>query len=212
MSPLHTKYWSAPAKINWFLNIVGQRTDGYHLLQSAFQFLDLHDTLILKPHSNNEITRIAPEVQIDETDDLTIRAAKALQAATQVRRGASIKLIKRIPIGAGLGGGSSDAATTLVALNQLWDTRLSQDELAQIGLALGADIPFFIRGRSAWGESVGERLTPIRLPEVWLSLIYPQCLVPTASIFRHPKLTRNSVVRKIPPVFKKSTGFWRQRS
>ena len=189
---------SAPAKINWFLNLTAQRADGYHELQSALQFLDLHDTLELTLREDSRIERRGSPLGVSCSGDLILRAAQALQSQTESPLGASITLTKRIPMGAGLGGGSSDAATTLVGLNYLWDTRLTPKDLAGLGLTLGADVPVFVYARAAWAEGIGEQLTPIRLPEIWLIIIYPNCSASTAAIFQDPRLTHNSWVRTIP--------------
>ncbi|MCH9673937.1 MAG: 4-(cytidine 5'-diphospho)-2-C-methyl-D-erythritol kinase [Gammaproteobacteria bacterium] len=190
--------WPAPAKINWFLSVTGRRADGYHELQTAFQFLSLHDSLTFVERGDGAIERLNDVPGILPRDDLVIRAAHALKEAAHAPQGVGIRLTKRIPSGAGLGGGSSEAATTLVALNAIWGTGLSNDALAEIGLSLGADVPIFVRGGSAWAEGVGEILTPIRLPEAWMVVIYPACHVATAEVFRAPQLTRNSVPRTIP--------------
>src|SRR3569832_860700 len=164
-----TTAWPAPAKLNLFLHVVGRRPDGYHLLQTVFQFLDIGDAI-----------------------SLTVRAARVLQRAADVSSGVDIVIEKHLPMGAGLGGGSSDAATTLVALNHLWQAGLNQDELAELGLSLGADVPVFVRGRAAWAEGVGERLTPIGLPEPRYEVIVPPCHGSTAEIFGAAELTRNA--------------------
>ncbi len=182
---------SAPAKLNLFLHVVGQRPDGYHLLQSVFQLIDLQDTVLLKTRSDSTIQRINPINGIDPEADLVIRAARLLQETTGTRLGAEIDLIKKIPMGAGLGGGSSDAASTLLGLNQLWQTHLNLDELSQIGLKLGADVPFFIHGETAFVEGVGELISPIQLPQNNYLLIYPGVGIPTPEIFKDPSLTRN---------------------
>ncbi|MEM7252337.1 MAG: 4-(cytidine 5'-diphospho)-2-C-methyl-D-erythritol kinase [Pseudomonadota bacterium] len=195
---------AAPAKINWFLNIVGRRDDGYHELQSAFQFLTLADRLQFAPRDDGEIRRLPDIAGIPERDDLVVKAAWALRHASGTDRGVTITVDKRIPTGAGLGGGSSDAATTLVALNALWDLGIDSERLATIGLTLGADVPIFLFGRSAWAEGIGERLVPVRLPEVWLVVIYPDQSIPTRDIFTASKLTRNSAPRTIPRFLRES--------
>jgi 4-diphosphocytidyl-2-C-methyl-D-erythritol kinase len=184
--------WPAPAKLNLFLHVTGRRADGYHELQTLFQLIDLSDTLSIQVRENGRIERPSGPAGVDPDSDLTVRAAKALQAATGCRGGASLRISKRIPLGGGLGGGSSDAATTLLALNHLWGCRLSIDELARLGLPLGADVPVFIRGSSAWAEGVGERLEPVELPERWFLVIHPGVAVPTRDVFQSPELTRNS--------------------
>jgi 4-diphosphocytidyl-2-C-methyl-D-erythritol kinase len=187
--------WPAPAKLNLFLHIVGRRADGYHELQTCFQFVDLCDDIFIEPGAG-EIRRErgAPGVPPDE--DLCLRAARALKEAAGCRSGATIEVVKRIPMGAGLGGGSSDAATCLVALNQLWGLDLPTEALAQIGLTLGADVPVFVHGRAAWAEGVGERLTPLYPPQAPRECNYlilkPNVFVSTADVFRDPELTRNS--------------------
>ena len=182
--------WPAPAKINHFLHVTGRRDDGYHLLQTVFQFLQLADELQFNITDDGRITRVGNYPQVQEQDDLVVRAAQCLQALTGSARGAAIRVDKKIPIGGGLGGGSSDAATTLVALNCLWGTGLTTDQLAEAGLALGADVPVFVRGFAAWGEGVGEQLQPVQLPERWNLLIYPNVAVATAQIFNAPALER----------------------
>ena len=184
--------WPAPAKINLMLRIVGRRSDGYHLLQTVFQFVDLVDWLSFQVRSDGGIRRRSALAGVAEEADLVVRAARLLQRATGVRRGADIHVDKRIPMGAGLGGGSSDAATTLVVLNRLWDCGLSPSELAQLGLKLGADVPIFVHGRAAWAEGVGEQLTEIDLPEPCYLLLVPSISVDTGKIFQDPELTRNS--------------------
>jgi len=184
--------WPAPAKLNLFLHVVGRRADGYHELQTVFQFLDQADQLSFRVRTDGQILRTSGPAAIPATMDLCVRAAQALQKAAQIRLGVEIDIIKRIPWGAGLGGGSSDAATTLVALNRLWHCGCTVDELAQLGLSLGADVPVFVRGQAAWGEGVGERLTPLQLPQPWYLVITPPCQVSTAEIFGDPELTRDT--------------------
>ena len=184
--------WLAPAKLNLMLRVVGRRTDGYHLLQSVFQFVDLADELSFVARRDNQIRRLSGAVGVAPEDDLVVRAARALQAHCDVQRGIDIRLDKRIPMGAGLGGGSSDAATTLIALNQLWSCGLNRDELLGLGLQLGADVPIFIHGHAAWAEGVGERLTDLTLPETVYLLVVPPCHVDTGKVFQDPELTRNS--------------------
>ncbi|HEY1898598.1 MAG TPA: 4-(cytidine 5'-diphospho)-2-C-methyl-D-erythritol kinase [Steroidobacteraceae bacterium] len=184
--------WPAPAKLNLFLHVTGRRMDGYHDLQTVFQLIDLADDIHIQVRPDALIERLAGPEEVAPEADLMVRAARALQAATGNRRGANLSLTKRIPMGGGLGGGSSDAATVLVALNRLWECGLSEDDLAAIGVELGADVPVFVRGRSAWAEGRGERLTPIELPERWFALVHPKVHVPTAAVFQAPELTRNS--------------------
>ncbi len=182
--------WPAPAKINHFLHVTGRRDDGYHLLQTLFQFLDLADELRINVTADSRIRCLRNYHQVDEQDDLVVKAAKLLQEIGGSSRGAEIQVDKRIPIGGGLGGGSSDAATTLVALNCLWETGLTVEQLAEAGLSLGADVPVFVHGFAAWGEGVGEKLEPVELPENWYFLIYPNTPVVTAEIFNAPELMR----------------------
>lgn len=175
------------------LRILGRRPDGYHRLQTVFQFIDRQDRLWFEPRRDHRIRRLTPLAGISQELDLTVRAARTLQQAGGVRLGADIWIEKVLPQGGGLGGGSSDAATTLVALNRLWGLDLAEDTLLRLGLTLGADVPVFVRGLAAWGEGVGEELTPIRLPEPWYLVLVPPCQVETAAVFSHPKLTRDSV-------------------
>lgn len=188
-------YWPAPAKINLFLKIIGQRSDGYHLLQTYFQLLDFGDRLNFNLREDGKIIRHYEIDAIAETDDLCLKAAKLLKNNTQTSLGVDIFLEKIIPIGAGLGGGSSDAATTLVALNHLWQLNLSLTELMKLGLSLGADVPVFIQGQSAFAEGIGEILTPIILPEKYYLIVYPNLFVSTKTIFLDEGLTRDS-----PPI------------
>ena len=187
--------WPAPAKLNLFLHITGRRSDGYHDLQTVFQLIDLADDIHIQIRPDGQIERPRGPQGVPADADLVVRAARALQAATGTPLGADLSVTKRIPMGGGLGGGSSDAATVLVALNQLWKCELNSDELAGIGVKLGADVPVFVRGHSAWAEGRGERLTPLDLPERWFALVHPQVHVPTAAVFQAPELTRNS-----PPI------------
>lgn len=189
--------WPAPAKLNLMLRVLGRRPDGYHRLQTVFQFIDCSDRLWFRPRQDGEIRRHAELPGVPESADLTVRAARALQAHTDCRRGADIHLHKTLPMGGGLGGGSSDAATTLVALNRLWGLDLPEDELAGIALPLGADVPVFVRGRAAWGEGVGEELTPVDLPQPWYLVLIPPCQVSTGAVFGDPQLTRDSVPVKL---------------
>jgi len=198
---LDTQNWPAPAKINLFLHITGRRDDGYHLLQTAFQFLDYGDALTFKVRQDGEITRQTEIPGVPADQDLVVRAARSLQQFSDTPLGADIKINKKLPMGGGLGGGSSDAATTLVALNHLWKLSLNEDQLAEIGLALGADVPVFVRGQAAWAEGVGENLTPLKLPEPWFLVVIPPCHVPTAKIFLDSDLTRDSQTIKIPAFF-----------
>ena len=179
----------APAKINLCLKIIGRRPDGYHELQTAFQILDLADQLSFL---TSDRLSVSETHGVPMEENLIFRAAKLLEPYASKSPTAEIRLVKRIPMGAGLGGGSSNAATTLVALNQLWECGLEEPELCEIGRQLGADVPVFVQGFSAWGEGVGERLTPIEMPEQAYLLVYPNCHVSTAEIFSHPDLTRDS--------------------
>ncbi len=183
--------WLSPAKINLFLHITSQREDGYHNLQTAFQFLDYSDTLQFEVTKKVDIELLTPIKGVAHEDNLIVRAAKLLQQHAKVERGVQIKLEKCLPMGGGLGGGSSNAATTLVALNQLWNCQLSKNELAKLGLTLGADVPIFIYGYAAWAEGVGEELTEIKPDEPWYVIIVPECHISTAEIFSSPQLTRD---------------------
>ena len=184
--------WPAPAKLNLMLRVVGRRSDGYHLLQTVFQFIDLCDELSFALRDDGLIHRIDPIPGLDEADDLTVRAARLLQRETGCLLGVDIHLVKRIPLGGGLGGGSSDAATTLVALNRLWGCGLDDNRLMQLGLQLGADVPVFIFGKAAWAEGVGEELQAIAPPQPVYLLLAPRCHVDTGLVFQDPELTRNS--------------------
>jgi 4-diphosphocytidyl-2-C-methyl-D-erythritol kinase len=188
----------APAKLNLFLHITGRRDDGYHELQTCFQLLDYGDKLEFELADSPAINFSSNLNAVAAKDNLIIKAASLLQHSAQVQSGATIKLFKVLPLGAGLGGGSSDAATTLLALNKLWNCSLNNDELALLGLTLGADVPVFIRGHSAWAEGIGEKLTAISLPEHWYLVISPDCQVSTKQIFCHEQLTRNSSTITIP--------------
>lgn len=187
----------APAKINLFLHVVGRRADGYHLLQTAFRLLDWGDTLDFARREDGILHRVNDVAGVPEADDLVIRAARLLQQASGTRLGADITLHKVLPMGGGIGGGSSDAATTLIALNRLWNTGLSRTELQVLGLQLGADVPVFIFGRDAFAEGVGEALQPLPLPPACYVILFPRVSVPTAEIFRAPELTRNTTPIKI---------------
>jgi 4-diphosphocytidyl-2-C-methyl-D-erythritol kinase len=187
--------WPAPAKLNLFLHITGRREDGYHLLQTVFQLISYCDLLDFTLLNNSNINRLSVLPGVPEEADLVIRAARKLQELTGCSQGTAIHVKKCIPTGGGLGGGSSDAATTLIALNQLWQLSLTVDELADIGLQLGADVPVFVRGRAAWAEGVGEKLTPLKLPEYWYLVIRPDCSVSTKEVFNSGDLTRST-----PPI------------
>jgi len=189
--------WPAPAKLNLFLHIVGRRADGYHLLQTAFQFIDLCDELRFYRRPATLIERVAGPEEVLQEKDLVIRAARLLAEASNSQQGVAIELNKKIPLQAGLGGGSSDAATVLVALNKLWKCGLSVEQLAQLGLRLGADVPVFVHGHAAWAEGVGERLTPIDPPQLNYFVIQPPVAVSTAEIFQAFELTRDTPLTTI---------------
>ncbi|WP_064747328.1 4-(cytidine 5'-diphospho)-2-C-methyl-D-erythritol kinase [Lysobacter antibioticus] len=185
--------WPAPAKLNLFLRIVGRRADGYHLLQTVFRLLDWGDTIRLRLRSDGRVVRHGGSVAgVAEADDLTVRAARLLQAESKCSQGVDIVVEKRIPAGGGFGGGSSDAATVLVALDALWGTNLGVERLAALGLRLGADVPVFVRGDNAWAEGVGEDLRPIALAPAWYVLADPGVHAPTAALFQSPELTRDA--------------------
>ena len=185
---LHVK---APAKINRFLHIVGQRKDGYHLLQTVFQLIDLHDDIYLTASTDGIVRRSSGAESIPPEEDLVVRAAKLLQEHTHTNQGCTIRVEKRIPMGAGLGGGSSDAAATLWGLNELWDLKLSRQELMNVSVKLGADVPFFLFGQNAFAEGIGELLQAVSLPESCFLLVYPKIHIPTVDVFKDPNLTRN---------------------
>lgn len=181
----------APAKLNLFLHITGRRADGYHLLQTVFTFVDFADTIRLQRRTDGVIQRVTGAVDVPAATDLTVRAAKLLQQTTGSVYGVDIDVTKRIPMGGGLGGGSSDAASVLLGLNHLWQCGLDVDALAALGLRLGADVPVFVRGHAAWAEGVGEQLTPVDLPPAWYVVIHPRVHVPTAELFSATDLTRD---------------------
>ena len=187
----------APAKLNLFLHIVGRRSDGYHLLQSAFALLDFGDTLRVALREDGRIRRASMLQGVAEDEDLVVRAARLLQRESVTRQGADIAVEKRIPIGGGLGGGSSDAASTLLALNRLWRLDIARERLQDMAISLGADVPFFVFGRNAWAEGVGESLQVLDLPAWWYVVLTPAAQVPTAFVFSHPELTRNTIPLKI---------------
>ncbi len=201
MMPSRETLWPAPAKLNLFLHVTGRRADGYHDLQTLFQLIDLSDTIGITLREDGLIERSSGPPGLAPEADLTVRAARALQAATGSRLGASLRIVKRIPMGGGLGGGSSDAATTLLALNRLWGCGLSLPHLAELALALGADVPVFVRGTSAWASGRGEELTPIELPERWYLVVHPGVAVSTAQVFQMPELTRNTPLITIRAFF-----------
>jgi 4-diphosphocytidyl-2-C-methyl-D-erythritol kinase len=200
------QWWPAPAKLNLFLHVTGQRADGYHDLQTLFQIIDLCDELAFEIDRSGVIARVddaaaapGPLAAIPSADDLCVRAATLLRTrVADPLLGVRIRLRKRIPLGGGLGGGSSDAATTLLVLNHLWGCGLPVSRLAELGLTLGADVPVFVQGDSGLGEGVGERLTPLTLPERWFLVLHPGVSVPTREVFQAPELTRNSPILTIP--------------
>ena len=196
--PPHAQAFPAPAKLNLDLRITGRREDGYHNLESIFCLIGLYDTVYLAVREDAKIVLHTPAEGLAAEQDLTYRAAKALQTHTRCRMGADIWLDKRIPAGGGLGGGSSDAATVLVALNSLWQCRLNRRELIGLGLQLGADVPFFIFGRNAFAKGIGEQLTETDVPKQWYVIVRPPVHVATAKIFSHKDLTRNSEPSIIP--------------
>ena len=185
----------APAKLNLFLHVTGRRPDGYHTLQTLFQFLDYGDTLDFAVRTDGEITLAGDLPGVPTESNLIVRAARLLQDATGTRLGVDISLHKRLPMGGGIGGGSSDAATTLLGLNHLWRTEVETEQLAALGLRLGADVPVFVGGQAAWAEGVGEQLSPVELEEPWYLVVAPSCPVSTAEIFSDQRLTRDT-----PPI------------
>ncbi len=190
--------WPAPGKLNLFLHVLGRRPDGYHRLQTAFQFIDLCDELRFWERSAGVVERRSDLPGVPTEDDLCVRAARLLAASAPAVPGVAIEVRKRLPMQGGVGGGSSDAATVLVALNELWGLRRSVAELASLGLSLGADVPVFVHGTAAWAEGVGEQLTPLELPETIFLLVRPDATVSTAEIFKAPELTRDSPAITIP--------------
>jgi len=184
----------APAKLNLFLHVTGRRADGYHLLQTVFRFIDAQDRVHLERRDDGRVVRTVDLPGVPEDVDLSVRAARALQQATGCRYGVNVALDKHLPAGGGLGGGSSDAATVLVALNRLWNTGLSRQDLMKIGLGLGADVPVFVFGQNAFAEGVGEELQAVNLPPRWYVVVQPDASVPTAAIFTAPDLTRDTPV------------------
>ena len=179
---------TAPAKLNLYLRVLSRREDGYHNLQTLFQLIDLQDRLIFETNTSGDITLDAPQCEFPSNDNLIIKAAKYCQSLTYDNPGCHIKLKKNIPIGGGLGGGSSNAASTLLTLNRLWNIGLDTDELVRIGSRLGADVPVFVKGQSAWAKGIGDQLQPTTLPERWFLIIHPDCHVSTAKLFQHPQL------------------------
>ncbi len=195
----------APAKLNLFLHVTGRRDDGYHLLETLMVAIDLGDTVTLTLRDDGALRRTTDLAGVAPADDLAIRAAAALKQETGSRLGADIAVTKRIPQGGGMGGGSSDAASVLLALNRLWGVNLPRGALQRIGLALGADLPFLLGGEPALARGIGERLTPVTLPTLWVAVIAPPIVVPTAAIFGAPELTRNAPSAKID-VFSEGYG------
>ncbi|MDO9220700.1 MAG: 4-(cytidine 5'-diphospho)-2-C-methyl-D-erythritol kinase, partial [Thiobacillus sp.] len=189
--------YPAPAKLNLFLHVVGRRADGYHLLQSVFRLIDRADTVHLELCDDGQVVRVGDLPGVAEDDDLTVRAARLLQVHAPEGAGVRIRLEKVLPMGGGLGGGSSDAATVLLALNRLWQVNLSREKLQQLALQLGADVPVFVFGQTAFAEGVGEILSPVNVPPAWYVVLMPPVQVPTAAIFAAPELTRNTPALKI---------------
>lgn len=193
---LWEQQWPAPAKLNLMLRIIGRRDDGYHILQTVFQIIDRCDELRFTPREDDNIVMESSLVGVQDADNLIIRAARMLHEIARGNRidvpGLTIALNKILPMGGGLGGGSSDAATTLVVLNKLWNLQLTVEQLAALGVQLGADVPVFVYGNNAWAEGVGEILQPINLPQRWYIVLVPDCHVSTKTVFEHRALTRNS--------------------
>jgi 4-diphosphocytidyl-2-C-methyl-D-erythritol kinase len=187
----------APAKVNLFLHVTGRRADGYHLLESLFVAIDIGDTIALARRDDGAIQRTTDLAGVAPESDLTVRAATALKKASGCSFGVDIALTKRVPMGAGMGGGSSDAASVLLALNRLWETKLTREELMRIGVALGADVPFFLQGAPALARGIGEKLVAVSLPTLWIAVIVPPISVPTSKIFAAPELTRNTASAKM---------------
>jgi 4-diphosphocytidyl-2-C-methyl-D-erythritol kinase len=190
--------WPAPAKLNLLLHVIGRRADGYHELQTIFQFLTVSDWLYFDVHRQAGVQLAGQPAGVPANADLCVRAASLLLENTHCKAGVTIYNDKRLPVGGGLGGGSSDAATTLLVLNRLWNLGLSPEELACLGLSLGADVPVFIHGQAAWAEGIGEKLTPVTPPEAWYFVLIPPVSVSTAAIFSDPGLTRDTPRTKIP--------------
>ncbi len=191
--------FSAPAKLNLFLHVIGRRQDGYHLLQTVFRLIDYCDQLSFQLRNDGIVKLHNPIAGVPEEQDLCVRAAQLLKQKMNVAQGVDIFLQKQIPIGGGLGGGSSDAATTLLALNRLWQINLDKEQLLELGLQLGADVPIFIFGQNAFAEGIGEQLTALQLPPAWYLILVPNVQVSTAEIFASKELTRNTLPIKIPP-------------
>jgi 4-diphosphocytidyl-2-C-methyl-D-erythritol kinase len=202
----------APAKVNLFLHVVGRRPDGYHLLQTVFRLLDHHDTIHIRPRTDGIIRRLADIHGVPEEQDLCIRAARLIKQHTNSALGADIVLQKQIPMGGGLGGGSSDAATVLLALNHLWNLHLPRSELQALGLQLGADVPVFVFGHNAWAEGIGEALQPIALKPAWYVVLTPPVHVSTAEVFTSEELTRNTIPTTIAAFSGEPSGTGSERS
>lgn len=198
--------WPAPAKLNLFLHVIGRRGDGYHEMQTLFQIIDFGDEVTITVRDDGALRRVTELPGVAVEADLVMRAARLLKQRAGSVLGADIGVVKRLPMGGGLGGGSSDAATVLVALNRLWGLGWSREALARLGLELGADVPVFVAGRTAWGEGVGERLQPVDLAPSWFVVTTPPCAVPTAAIFGDPELTRNTPALKISRFFQPGGG------
>jgi 4-diphosphocytidyl-2-C-methyl-D-erythritol kinase len=198
--------YPAPAKLNLMLRVTGRRADGYHLLQTVFRFIDYGDTLRFALREDGIIARGNDVPGVPASEDLTLRAARLLQKAGAVRLGADIAIDKRLPVGGGLGGGSSDAGTTLIALNRLWGVDWPRARLQELALELGADVPVFVFGESALGEGIGEKLTALTLPPAWYLVLIPRLSVATARVFQDPDLIRDSIPTKIPPFSVASAG------
>ena len=205
LDPWERRY-PAPAKLNLFLHVVGRRADGYHLLQTAFRLIERCDWLRFSPRSDAEVKLLRPLPGIAEADELAVRGARLLKEAVGSKQGINIEIEKNIPVGGGLGGGSSDCATTLAVLNRLWRLDLPQEKLASLALSLGADVPFFLFGGNAFAEGIGERLAPLELPQAWYVVLAPAVSVSTRAIFAEPELTRNSKTIKMSDF---SAGFGR---
>lgn len=195
------EWFPAPGKLNLFLHVLGRRADGYHELQTVFRLIDRADRVGIRVRADGDIRRADPLPGIAPEDDLCVRAARLLRSASGTALGADLALEKNLPIGGGLGGGSSDAATVLLVLNRLWRTAYSRAELTALGCALGADVPAFVFGENAIGEGIGERLTPLALPPRWYLVLVPRAAVSTAAVFADNTLTRNAKALKIPPFF-----------
>ena len=194
-------WFAAPGKLNLFLHVLGRRADGYHLLQTVFRLIDACDRVGIAVRADGEIRRHAPLPGVPPEEDLCVRAARLLQQYSGTRLGADLALEKNLPIGGGLGGGSSDAATTLIVLNRLWQADLAREDLQVLAAQLGADVPFFVFGENALGEGIGERLTPLALPPAWYLVLVPPVALSTRDVFSDNALTRNTKPLKIPPFF-----------